>query len=522
MDNKFYIDDFEKFLKDKVDDFKMYPSQRVWHSIYNNMHPGSRWPSISMCITLICTLFLIGYLNTGTANRPGRQMAQVAKETSPAVIAVNTNTDITKSVPSSHNDANSKAVSFPGIKQLPTTSGREIGDNVNANNIELFRNQPGITLANASKNFNNKPEEQLNASVVSAPGVGSNIEIYKTSTSASIENATALSLNNEAPAIRMHNDNTHAAVLQKSVAQISPISVASTNNKPAVTAPVNIGIGEGIDNKNHPSALSQLSETDRAWMENYAMYNRPAPKKWKGKLSMQVYFTPSVVYRNLENRAGKNASSLVNTAVNNSDISSFVNHTPSFGLETGTSLVYDLFKKVQVKAGLQLNYTRYNVHAFNNYHPSLTSLTMNNESGLSYATYRSSDYSNFYGVDAVKLHSQTYQLSIPVGVNLKLASIDNRIDWYAGATVQPSFIFGGKSFLLSSDTRSYVPTTEFMNHFNVNTGLETFLSIKTKTGYTWNIGPQFRRQVFSTNGKVYSIQEKLVSYGIKLGISKKL
>lgn len=521
MDNKFYIDDFEKFLKDKVDDFKMYPSQRVWHSIYNNMHPGSRWPSISMCITLICTLFLIGYLNTGTANRPGRQIAQAAKETSPAVIAVNTIVDNNTPVSSLNNSGNIKAVSLPGIKQLPTTPGREIGNDVNANNIELLRNQPGITLANASKNFNNNPEEQLNASVVSAPGVGSNIEIYKTSTSASIENAAALSLNNEAPAIRMHNDNTPAAVLQKSIAQISPIAVVANNDKLAEIALVNTGTGV-VNNITHPAAVNQLSETDKAWMENYAMYNRPAPKKWKGKLSMQVYFTPSVVYRNLENRVGKNASSLINTPVNNSDISSFVNHTPSFGLETGTSLVYDLFKKVQVKAGLQLNYTRYNVHAFNNYHPSLTSLTMNNESGLSYATYRSSDYSNFYGVDAVKLHSQTYQLSIPVGVNLKLASIDNRIDWYAGATVQPSFIFGGKSFLLSSDTRSYVPTTEFMNHFNVNTGLETFLSIKTKTGYTWNIGPQFRRQVFSTNGKVYSIQEKLVSYGIKLGISKKL
>lgn len=521
MDNKFYIDDFEKFLKDKVDDFKMYPSQRVWHSIYNNMHPGSRWPSISMCITLICTLFLIGYLNTGTANRLGRQIAQAAKETSPAVIAVNTIADNKIQVSSSNNAANSKAMSLSGITPQQTALSKEIMNSDNLNNLELRRQRSELMLANASKNFINKPEEKEIASVVYMPGVRSNIKIAETATSASIENATALSLNNQAPAINLNNENTATIVLQKSIAQISPIAVVANNDKLAEIALVNTGTGVG-NNITHPAAVSQLSETDKAWMENYAMYNRPAPKKWKGKLSMQVYFTPSVVYRNLENRAGKNASSLINTAVNNSDISSFVNHTPSFGLETGTSLVYDLFKKVQVKAGLQLNYTRYNVHAFNNYHPSLTSLTMNNESGLSYATYRSSDYSNFYGVDAVKLHSQTYQLSIPVGVNLKLASIDNRIDWYAGATVQPSFIFGGKSFLLSSDTRSYVPTTEFMNHFNVNTGLETFLSIKTKTGYTWDIGPQFRRQVFSTNGKVYSIQEKLVSYGIKLGISKKL
>lgn len=517
MDNKFYIDDFEKFLKDKVDDFKMYPSQRVWRSIYNNMHPGSRWPSISMCITLICTLFLIGYLNTGNTNRPGRQVALEEKENSPALTAFNKNTGNTTPVSNSNHFANTKVVSLPGTKQQQTIANSKIGNTINADNLELPKQPSELALENASSLSGNITKVQISTAVVSASPVADNVSF---NTSTSIENAATLSLNNEAPAINLNNDNTPAVSLQKNIAQISPLIVKADNKKPAIIALANAGIGGGSVAK--PSVVNQLSETDRAWIEDYAMYNRPAPKKWKGKLSMQVYFTPSVVYRNLENAAGKNASSSINSPVNNSDISSFVNHTPSFGLETGTSLVYDLFKKVQVKAGLQLNYTRYNVHAFNNYHPSLTSLTMNNESGLSYAAYRSSDYSNFYGVDEVKLHSQTYQLSIPVGINLKLASIDNRIDWYAGATVQPSFIFGGKSFLLSSDTRSYVPTTEFMNHFNLNTGLETFLSIKTKTGYTWNIGPQFRRQVFSTNGKVYSIQEKLVSYGIKLGISKKL
>ena len=63
MENKFYIDDFERYLKEKADEFKMYPSKRVWNSIYNDMHPGSRWPSISTCIVLIGTLFLVGFLN---------------------------------------------------------------------------------------------------------------------------------------------------------------------------------------------------------------------------------------------------------------------------------------------------------------------------------------------------------------------------------------------------------------------------------------------------------------------------
>ena len=39
MEKEFYTDEFEQLLKEKADQFRMYPSKRVWHSIYNNLHP---------------------------------------------------------------------------------------------------------------------------------------------------------------------------------------------------------------------------------------------------------------------------------------------------------------------------------------------------------------------------------------------------------------------------------------------------------------------------------------------------
>ena len=65
MENEFYTEDFEQLLKEKADQFSMYPSKRVWHSIYNNLHPSRRWPSVAMSLLLIGSLILIGYLNTG-------------------------------------------------------------------------------------------------------------------------------------------------------------------------------------------------------------------------------------------------------------------------------------------------------------------------------------------------------------------------------------------------------------------------------------------------------------------------
>src|SRR4051794_22163091 len=69
MDRNLHTDDFERLLREKSDEFRMYPSKRIWYSVYNNIHPGSRWPSVVMSIVLISSLLLVGYLNTSDANK---------------------------------------------------------------------------------------------------------------------------------------------------------------------------------------------------------------------------------------------------------------------------------------------------------------------------------------------------------------------------------------------------------------------------------------------------------------------
>ncbi|MEP7107485.1 MAG: hypothetical protein ABI760_05870, partial [Ferruginibacter sp.] len=64
MDRNFHTDDFERLLRERSNEFRMYPSKRIWHSIYNNIHPGRKWPSVAMSITLISALLFMGYLNT--------------------------------------------------------------------------------------------------------------------------------------------------------------------------------------------------------------------------------------------------------------------------------------------------------------------------------------------------------------------------------------------------------------------------------------------------------------------------
>lgn len=270
---------------------------------------------------------------------------------------------------------------------------------------------------------------------------------------------------------------------------------------------------------------SGLTAEQRSWIENYALYNRPVPKKWKGRLAWQGYFTPSVVYRNLYSNVN-----LKNTPANYSfatrqlydDAASYVTHKPSFGFEAGAGLQYSLFKWLKVRTGLQLNYTRYGVRAYENDHPSSTTLAMvDEETKFPYEVFRASKYSNLYGLIPVKLHNQTYQLSIPVGVDVKIAGYEN-IELYTAASIQPTLVLGGKSYLISADRQSYISETSMLNRLNVNTAFEIYVSYKSGNGYTWQLGPQYRTQLGSTNSKYYATGEKILNYGFKIGISKKL
>ena len=58
-----------------------------------------------------------------------------------------------------------------------------------------------------------------------------------------------------------------------------------------------------------------------------------------------------------------------------------------------------------------------------------------------------------------------------------------------------------------------------LNRWNLNAGFETNLTYKSGR-LTYQIGPQFRTQVYSTNNKKYAVEERLVNYGLKLGIAK--
>jgi len=526
MDRKFYTDDFERMLKEMSDEFKMYPSKRIWNSIYNNIHPQRNWPSIGVSISLIFTLILIGHLNT-------LNPALNSKLASIQTVYSNTNSIFSNPIIFSSKFIDKSL----DDNQTTTLDENDLGTNQPINSNKANSNQSITQLRNISTN--KKLSNKVNESDI----LNNHQAISQIQSSSSKDyqdlNKLVQSLNNSTKnSIELSSEKTSTEIALEQISSIPPsqkskygylmntISENEINHKG-----IKNDISEDLQNEINSlkqKGLSQnnqelVSAKDKQWIKNYALHNRRATKKWAGKLSSMAYATPSVVYRSLSNNpnyfVNTNSNSVSSLSSANQALREEVNQMPAMGLEIGTGLQYSIFKNLNIKAGLQLNYTRYSTKAFANSHPFSTTITLHDfVSNTNYEVYETTPYSNKSGLEAIKLHNETFQFSMPIGADLKLAGNEN-IQWNVGATIQPTFVIGGKNYLISSDKRNFVNEPSLLSRWNLNAGFETFITFKSN-GLTWQIGPQFRTQLFSTNSKQYVIEERLLNYGFKVGVSK--
>lgn len=549
MERKFYNDNLEQLLKEKSDEFRMYPSRRVWHSIYNNLHPARKWPSIAMSMLLIIALLFIGYLNTnntantkantGAKHPAGEWVVAQSGQSSTGLLSFpdanmqqpgNTTTTTTAAVApaSSNSGINNKALYQPGNSaNIPTASTSistpvETVSNSTINsalkpanrsrwNNNLSENSRGsikTNITNAALNEYNNDKNQLYTDV-------SRPEKNKQSTATAKEDAVGTDdgLTNDKPSSFSNPANNK---LQNPENRIpSDKAGLLTENKVS-------SVTEKQDAKNNTASNKRsISLEDKAWMENDIFHNKAGRQKWKDRLSVEFYATPSIGYRNLVSNVQNDilANSLAASANAGAPVNKTINQQPGLGLEAGAGFSYSLSKSFLLKGAVQVNYTNYGISADETNHPVLTTLLMNDPlSGIPFLSSRSSTLSNSSGLQPVTLHNNTYQLSIPVGVAFKLAGTRN-LGWFVGATLQPTMVIAGTANLISSDYNNYISDPSLLRRWNMNTGFETYIHYKLK-GYTLQVGPQFRYQLFSTYSNKYTFNENLYNMGLKVGFVK--
>lgn len=252
-----------------------------------------------------------------------------------------------------------------------------------------------------------------------------------------------------------------------------------------------------------------------------SVVNLYKPQKQKKRVSMQWHFAPTMSYRRLtENKSylrSLQGSSSPNAVIPaHYDVNEMVTHKPGMGLEMGMTAKYPLTQNLRLRAGLQINVTRYEIKAYNS-QTEMATIMLNTSSRGADSIYRVSSLSNKGGYEQDWLQNLYFQVSAPIGVEMDLIGSD-KVRFGVATTIQPTYILSDKAYLISADYRKYAEVPELTRRWNVNTALETYVAYSTGK-LNWQVGPQVRYQLLSSFVSKYPVKENLFDFGLRVGIS---
>lgn len=264
------------------------------------------------------------------------------------------------------------------------------------------------------------------------------------------------------------------------------------------------------------------------WLHDYALNTLPAPGK-RGRTYFQLTLAPTINYRSISgvDPSYEKWGPLTGFSVSSSKL---LNLTPAFGFEFGGSILYRLTRNLSIKGGLQFNFARYQMTAYTiadstyphgaNLNSLLGVIVHSLARGAGTTQQQSSGAANNIQVSSQNLDNDYFQISAPVGFELRVLG-NERLQFNLGATIQPSYLLGTTSYMLTQDMMKYSKNPNYFRKWNISGGVEAFLSYRMGN-IRWQIGPEFHYQVLSTYISQYPFNENLKTYGLKIGLTKML
>ncbi len=513
MEEEIYFDDFELILQEQVNRFKMVPEKKVWHGIYNDLHPGRRWPSVMVSLVLISSIVFIGNINRQVDKKSAHIHLQTpgihdGKDFSkPGTINGNNKLSV-KPVYQKNDKQNGVAQSNSGEAITLFNKKREISSSIDLS--VLHQKASKINTTNSENTFalNQTTHSPIETSLESNPrNKKENNSVYD---DAIIENSMSdnkLDIISNRPGISLSAKDLEISL--------------SENLYEKLFRPET----ELIKTNTHIEELITSVGNDKNNVKNNSDNNKKAvlaiTKKRNEKIKWVYYagpFVSTVAFsgRPLKESPNLNLSVSPLPQVIQKDIR--VIRNPALGFEAGLQMNYSFATKFHFTAGAHLTRSGYNIIS-NLVHPTLATLTLRNTStGDNYSRNFVTHYGDGTGKSTVMLHNYSYQASIPMGVQYALWGNDN-LQVNLAANFEPSLVFKADAYLLSGDGKNYVNVPDLMRKWNFSSNFGPFVSFSSNK-FRWNIGPTVRYQWLSTYQKSYTVKEHLIDYGIRLGISK--
>lgn len=485
MEDRYHNRDFERFVKENADQYRMFPSERVWKGIHSSLHTRKWWYGLGALLLLLTAGIVTWVMILSPSGKQEIAFENISdKENTASNSALNNEQ---KNV--------AEVVIFPAKTKTGTK-------NTSYSDPGYFpQNNIPYSLVTGTSHDNNiidlKQPERVAQSFSNLPGNSKNINKPTYIVDKPIQNPFEnLNINNRAP---LHKQT----ILEEPAVE--------SNNE---TAPENTSKTDG-------RSLLSNSEIYPLTIESVINSYRYTPRS--KKTTWQFYLMPTVSYRRLKENmnfvraARSNGTISPDILISYENVNSVVSHKPDLGFELGFNAGIPITNNFKFIAGLQFNVSKYDIRAFS-YQNELATIALNS-SGRAAVTavtpYRS------YGSDnrTSWLHNLYISASAPVGIEAKF---NNKRKVYSGfaATLQPTYIIDNKAYLLSTDFKNYAEVPSLTRKWNLNTSFEIFAGIPSKK-VDWRVGPQVRYQALSSFRDDYPLREHLFDFGLKLGVMLK-
>ncbi len=444
MESHFDDRDFEHFIKQSADQYRMFPSDNAWKAIHSSVHSRRKWYGIGLGLLLLLTASTVTWVMVSYP--AGKEQKTATLEKSGFTTPENTAKTNTKIAPSSS--------PIPGVINTQGLIAER------QHSIQVL-DQFGQTVQPTTNNPTNKKLLLASADQLSQYlGVPVNTMDDIAVPPATVTNSSSVTESKKEP------KNNIATAVAKTV----PRAVENPTTSVSVAKEVST-----VENPATPATHTSVfyPETIESVADAYVQ-----KKVLKRNLTWQVYFTPNVSYRKLslnKNYDGLSQLTSSPTASNYpvpTNINNSVVHKPDLGLELGVSAAYPLTNHLKLKGGLQFNISRYDIKAFVfSTEMATIDLTGTNNTVSTWTNYR-----NYGGYKSDWLKNYYLSLSVPIGAELTFGGGHSKMQFGVAGTVQPTVILKDRAYLISSDFKNYAEVPWLVRPVNVNTSFETFVS----------------------------------------------
>lgn len=381
MENRFDHKDFERFVKQNADQYRMFPSDKVWKGIHNTLHTRNRWYGIGLSLLILSTA-VVSWVMFSNSNK---------------------NKPVISSLPpvSAAQEFKEEKVPVPVVITAKTTNPKT-SFIISASKLqqEIFVDDNVIS--------------ETVVPVSTAAIVSANLVAYSPEGNDMIENlidypvvkASSVPLQSVNP-----KKNTNPVVVARITEPSTPILIDSEYELPAVEE-------KEVRNKEYSSPIPFTIES----VINSYKYIRK-----KNKVSIQAFITPTISYRELkENKpfleSARNATlSQPNNVSYAADVNTVVTHKPDIGIQLGFSAGYPINPRVRVIGGLQFNVSKYDIRAYD-HTTEVTTIALSTATGGTNTFSALSNYRNV-GADNKEnwLHNLYFSVSAPIGLEVRVA-----------------------------------------------------------------------------------------------------